>query len=145
MCSTQWRIIQPFFVDFYNRALCYWSSETAEMEGPVTFLRNILSVPPHSQAETTCSQNSQGIFAFQVTFCAQRGKARNKYINGCLHVEWWPANKVLKGREQQNWDRGWLQVQNQCNSQRASSMPGLATTTRLKLLRNMDKFLFNKR
>lgn len=48
--------------------------------------------------------------------------------------EWWPANKVLSGKEQQRWDRDCSPVQNQRNSQRAVDVPDLATTTELKLL-----------
>lgn len=59
------------FLSYFYRPLCHWSSETAEMEGQDTFLRTVLSMPVLFQVESTCAQESQGIFAFQGSLCAQ--------------------------------------------------------------------------
>lgn len=112
----------PVLLEFRN---C-WNGESGHIPG------DYFALPRHPQAESTCDQKSQGIFAFQGPLCAQRGKARNKAITGCLSDDL--LIKVPKGGEQQSWDVGWSLGQDQCDGQRAPGVPDLSTTSQIKLL-----------
>lgn len=76
-------LVKPFLGDFFNWALCHWSSENAEREGSDILLRIIFSVPPQSRAQSTGIQKSWEISAFQGCLWHRQGKLEKNYINEC--------------------------------------------------------------